>query len=61
MWNCDCCGGTFEAMGFRLESDPEDETFQRVVDYKKCNCCGAGMVIYHPYMPVQNHIEQDDS
>jgi len=48
-------------MGFRLESDPEDETFQRVVDYKKCNCCGAGMVIYHPYMPVQNHIEQDDS
>jgi len=57
MMDCDCCGGTFEPMGFRLEGDPNDETFERVVDYKKCNTCGSGMVIYHPYMPVREQIE----
>ena len=60
MMDCDCCGGTFEPMGFRLEGDPNDETFERVVDYKKCKTCGSGMVIFHPYMPVQEHIEQEE-
>ena len=50
--NCDLCGGSFEAMGFRSEADPKDATFERIVDYKKCNLCGSGMVIYHPYMPM---------
>jgi len=49
--NCDLCGGSFEAMGFRSEADPKDATFERIVDYKKCNLCGSGMVVYHPYMP----------
>ena len=48
---CDCCGALLEAQGFRLEADPKDSTFERVVDYKKCNGCGSGMVIFHPYMP----------
>jgi len=51
--DCELCGGSFEGMGFRSEIDPNDATFERIVDYKKCNLCGSGMVIYHPYMPVQ--------
>lgn len=51
--DCELCGGLFEGMGFRSEIDPNDATFERIVDYKKCNLCGSGMVIYHPYMPVR--------
>ncbi len=51
--DCELCGGSFEGMGFRSEIDPNDATFERIVDYKKCNLCGSGMVIYHPYMPVR--------
>ena len=50
---CEVCNGTFEGMGFRSEIDPNDATFERIVDYKKCNLCGSGMIIYHPYMPVR--------
>ena len=57
---CEVCDGLFEGMGYRIEADPKDETFERVVDYKKCHTCGSGMVIYHPYMPVQEHIDQDE-
>ena len=57
---CEVCDGLFEGMGYRVEADPKDETFERVVDYKKCHTCGSGMVIYHPYMPVQEHIDQDE-
>ena len=56
--NCEVCGGTFEGKGFRIEPDPKDATFDRVVDYKKCNLCGMGMILYHPYMPVQEFDEQ---
>ncbi len=48
---CELCGGAFEGMGFRSETDPKESTFERIVDYKKCNLCGSGMVIFHPYMP----------
>ena len=49
---CEICDGTFEGKGYRTEIDPKDATFERVVDYKKCNLCGAGMVLFHPYMPM---------
>ena len=45
---CELCGETFEGQGFRVEIDPHDENFERVVDYKKCKGCGSGMIIYHP-------------
>ena len=48
---CEICEGTFEGQGYRTEEDPQDPDFDRVVDYKKCNLCGAGMILYHPYMP----------
>jgi hypothetical protein len=56
---CELCGETFEGQGFRVEIDPHDENFERVVDYKKCKGCGSGMIIYHPYFPVQPHQEQE--
>ena len=56
---CELCGETFEGQGFSVEIDPHDETFERVVDYKKCKNCGSGMIIYHPYFPVQPHQEQE--
>ena len=56
---CELCGETFEGQGFRVEMDPHDENFERVVDYKKCKGCGSGMIIYHPYFPVQPHQEQE--
>ena len=54
---CEICDGTFEGKGFRIETDPKDATFERVVDYKKCNICGAGMVLFHPYMPIREDSE----
>ena len=56
---CELCGETFEGQGCRVEIDPHDENFERVVDYKKCKGCGSGMIIYHPYFPVQPHQEQE--
>ena len=56
---CELCGETFEGQGFRVEIDPHDDNFERVVDYKKCKGCGSGMIIYHPYFPVQPHQEQE--
>jgi len=53
---CEICNGTFEGQGYRTEDDPMDSTFERVVDYKKCNQCGAGMVLYHPYMPKYRNL-----
>ena len=50
---CEICDGTFEGQGYRTEKDPNNPDFDRVVDYKKCNLCGSGMLIYHPYMPVR--------
>lgn len=49
---CEVCDGTFEGKGYRTEIDPKNAIFERVVDYKKCNLCGAGMVLFHPYMPM---------
>ena len=56
---CELCGETFEGQGFRVEIDPHDENFERVVDYKKCKGCGAAMIMCHPYFPVQPHQEQE--
>ena len=56
---CELCGETFEGQGFRVEIDPHDENFERVVDYKKCKGCGSGMIIYHPYFPIQPPQEQE--
>ena len=49
--NCEVCGGTFEGKGFITETELKDPTFERVVEWKKCNLCGAGMKLWHPSFP----------
>ena len=48
---CEVCEGTFEVKKRVDEIDPKDENFIRVVEWLKCNLCGAGMKLWHPYFP----------
>ncbi len=51
---CEICDGTFETIQRRDEDAPpaEDGTpFNRVIEYRRCNTCFSGMVIYHTPFP----------
>ena len=47
---CEICDGTFETISRR---DEEAEIgFIRIVEYRKCNLCLSGMIIYHTPFPA---------
>ena len=47
---CEICDGTFETIQRRDEEDTQ-EGFMRIVEYRKCNQCLSGMIIYHTPFP----------
>jgi|DEB0MinimDraft_4_1074332.scaffolds.fasta_scaffold155860_1 predicted metal-binding protein len=48
---CEVCDGTFKVLKRVDEIDPQDDNFIRVVEWLKCDLCGAGMKLWHPYFP----------
>ena len=47
---CEICDGTFETID-RRDEDVAEEGFMRIVEYRKCNVCLSGMIIYHTPCP----------
>ena len=47
---CEICDGAFETIQ-RKDEDVAEEGFFRVVEYRKCDVCLSGMIIYHTPRP----------
>lgn len=48
---CELCQGEFEILQQRIDDDIGEKGFCRVVEYRKCQVCLSGMVLYHPAFP----------
>jgi len=48
---CDVCGNNFKILQQREEVK---NGFTRFIVYSSCNGCGAGMVHYYPFTPIED-------